>query len=159
MNKWDRQKRERLFGHGGMTAIFLAQDSKTEAPELPVSPKMRADPAFQEFFKQFDLDRIHKQTYALQDGFQARSKELFAAEIGNNPVVKGSRFILPLLSTADFLSRREEEVKNWFRLFDVYLRESPTDKGILLASKIDFEVELVALLNKMRDDGLIYPER
>ena len=45
-------------------------------------------------------------------------------------------------------------MKVYFELFDVYLRESPSDSGMLLASKYDLEEILIAVLEKMRATNL-----
>lgn len=65
-------------------------------------------------------------------------------------------FILPHLSADDFFNRSAEECETWFQVFDIYIRESPDDKGILLASKIDIEEILTGILKQMRDKGLAY---
>jgi hypothetical protein len=59
----------------------------------------------------------------------------------------------------DFLDQPEEEAGKWFELFDIYVNESPADRGILLASRFDWEDDLIALLQQMKDEGLEYPRR
>ena len=62
-----------------------------------------------------------------------------------------------MLSSEDFFSASPEAIEAWFTLFQVYWRESPEDRGILLASKLDLEQDLEELLQAMRDEGLEYP--
>ncbi len=51
-----------------------------------------------------------------------------------------------------------EDLDQWFSLFDFYLGESQKDQGILLASKSDIENDLIALLERLRSEGLEYPQ-
>jgi len=97
-------------------------------------------------------------SFALKDGFQAQSKQLFGAGLEDNPQYPGIPFILPLLQASDFFGQPEPESAKWFQLFDLYVRESPEDTGVLLASKTDFDDPLIQLLEKMRADGFTYPE-
>lgn len=95
---------------------------------------------------------------ALTDGFLARSKEIFGIGLEAEPQFPGLPFIIPLLSAANFFNYPHEEVHRWFELFDVYINESPTDQGVLMAVKDDFDSPLVELLQQMRQNGLEYPE-
>jgi hypothetical protein len=92
------------------------------------------------------------------DGFQEKSKSLLGVGLQDDPQFKGLRFVLPLLKASDFFSESEQEVEKWFQLFDVYVNESPPDKGILLASKLDLEDSLIDLLKTLKEEGLEYPE-
>ena len=49
-------------------------------------------------------------------------------------------------------------MKAWLELFPVYMRESPEDKGFLLATSLDVEEDLVEMLREMREEGWTYPE-
>ncbi len=155
VDKSGAKQRELFFGYGAMTIMYLEPDPKTKAPELPLSPAARKNPVFQ----QFDVDRIHQQTFSMLDGFQEKSKQLFGEGLENEPEFDGFRYILPMLSTKDFFSRPEEEANKWFELFEGYINESPADKGLIMALKDDWEEPLVELLKEMRDEGLVYPER
>jgi hypothetical protein len=62
--------------------------------------------------------------------------------------------MLPLLTASEVFGLPEQELKVYFELFDVYLRESPSDSGMLLASKYDLEEILIAVLEKMRATNL-----
>ena len=153
-NKQEQKQRDLFFGHGGMTIAFLKPDPKTQPPKLPFTSGMRKHPVFQAF----DVDALHAQTFALLDGFQEKSKQLFGAQMEQDPQFEGLRFILPRLESRHFFEQPAQEIKKWFELFDVYVQESPADGGILLASHLDLEQELTHLLRHMKGLGLRYPE-
>ena len=64
--------------------------------------------------------------------------------------MKGIPFVFPLFDSADFFSAPAESIENCFQLFEVYVRESPADKGVLLAFRTDMEEHLVGLLYGQR---------
>lgn len=152
--KQPQQQRELFLGYGGMTHIFLPPDPKTKAPKIPFTPALRASlPIFQEF----DVDAIHASTYALTDRFLKQSKALFGEGLENRPEYPGVTFILPLLDTAHFFAAEPALRARWFSLFEVYLRESPRDKGLLLAFQHKkYEALLLDVLESMQRDGLKY---
>lgn len=154
-NKSQRRQREEFFGYGGLTMISMKPDPKTVAPKLPFTDTFRKK---HKIFQQVDVDSLVAGTFSLIDEFQAKSKELFASDLKQDPRYAGILFVLPILSAADFLERPLEECKDWFSLFDVYVRESPIDNGILLASKIDIEDQIIELLTEIRANGQPFPE-
>ena len=151
-----RKQMESFFGHGGISVMFLKPDAAAVAPKLPIPQAVRDK---FEVFKQFDVDGLVAGAYALKDSFLAKSKELFGRELAADPKFKGLLFTMPLLATADFFSAPAEEIENCFKLFEVYVNESPADQGVLLATKYSMEDELIGLLQKMKEDGISYPER
>jgi hypothetical protein len=153
VDKSGAKQREALFGHGAMNLLFLKPDPKTQPPEIPKIRAVRESAAFQGV----DLDRMASQAYSLKDGWLAKSRELLGADLANHPHYRRIPFVVPLLSTQDFFSQTEEEVKKWFEIFDIYLGESPMDKGIVMASSVDFEKDLRELLHQMKEQGLKYP--
>jgi len=157
--KSDNEQRQLFFGYGGMTIGFLKEDMKTRPPEFKISPKLREHPMFQSLLRKFDFEQVQTKAFALLDGFLPKSKELFGAGLEQDPQYRGLLFIIPLLGASDFFNRPVEEAAKWFELFDVYVNESPADRGILLASKIDVEPNLIDLLKQTREEGLTYPER
>ncbi len=140
-----------------MTILFLAPDPGTTVAPLPIPKAVREHPVFAEMFKRNDPDKANATTHALTDAFRKKSLELFAEDLKKNIQLKGIPFVVPLLSTRDFFNRPEDEVKKWFELFDFYVNESPLDQGIVIATKLDIEEELIALLKQMNEDGLRYP--
>jgi len=155
LEKADHRQRDLFLGHGGLTLAFLKPDPKTMAPKLMVAEGLRKHPAS----KMVDIEKVYARSFGLMDGFLAKSKELFGAGLENNPQFPGLPFILPLWCTGDFFSLPEEERAKCFELFDVYITESPADKGLLLATKKDYEEKLIGLLQQMREQGSVYPER
>lgn len=155
LDKLERKQRELFFGHGGLTIIFLKPDPNTVPPKLPFSAATRKQPVFQ----RFDVDKIHARSFSLLDGFLENSKKLFGSGLEES-ALRGVPYVLPLLHTGDFFNRPGDEVDKWFELFDLYIRESPEDKGVLVAAKTDVEDDLIGLLKKMREEeGLEYPAR
>jgi hypothetical protein len=150
-----QQQLQLFLGHGGMSIVSLPPDPQTVPPKLMISKKMRQHPVFQAL----DVDALHEQTFAMTDGFQEKSKQLFGAGLETHPTYKGLRFILPLLETKDFFQQPKQERAKWFEIFQIYFAESPADKGMLLALQSDVEEALIELLKQMRDEDLHYPER
>jgi len=144
-----------FWGHGGVSMMFTKPDPATAPPPLPFSAAFRQK---SKVFQMVDVDGALEGSFALKDGFQAQSKQLFGAGLEDNPQYPGIPFILPLLQASDFFGQPEPESAKWFQLFDLYVRESPEDTGVLLASKTDFDDPLIQLLEKMRADGFTYPE-
>jgi hypothetical protein len=71
---------------------------------------------------------------------------------------EGLAFVLPRLGTQDFLSQLEEDVRKWFEVFDIYIRESLEDEGFVIASKHDLRPVFREVLGAMREDGYEYWE-
>lgn len=155
LKKRGEKQSEMFWGSGGVSMIFAQPDPATAAPPLPFSPAFRQK---SRLFQKLDVDGVWESAAALNDGFQAKSKELFGAGLENHPQYPGLPFILPILQASDFFQQSEQESSKWFQLFDIYVRESPEDGGVLLASKTDFDDALSELLVKMREDGFTYPE-
>ncbi|MGH9450167.1 MAG: hypothetical protein ACRD11_06440 [Terriglobia bacterium] len=146
---------EGFFGCGGTTLIFLKPDPKTRPPEIQI-PKMMTD---HPLAKGVDLKAKLAQIFVSLDSFLPKSKEVFGKGLESHTLFPALPFILPRLNSSDFFSHKEDEVAQWFDLFDLYLTESSDDRGLLLASRLDFEGYLVELLEQMREDGFNYSER
>jgi hypothetical protein len=157
VRKQEKAQRELFWGFGGMSILYLAADPNTKVAPLKIPKFVREHPNFAELFKTFDPDQINADAHALGDGFRKKSLEIFSEDIKKNVQLKGMPFVIPLLSTRDFFSRPEQECKKWFELFDLYVNESPSDKGIVIATKLDLEDELIGILERMKDEGLRYP--
>ena len=157
--KDERKQRELFLGHGGMMFLFLKPDPKAQPAPVKIPGKVRSDPKYGDFLQQFNVDKVIGATGSLQHEFLAKSKKMFGAGLEGKAEWRGLLFIIPLLRTGDFFSRPEPERQSWFELFDFYVNESPEDKGVLLAAKGDFDEDLIGILNEMRDEKLVYPER
>lgn len=153
LDKSGPQQREMFWGTGGMLTLYLKPDPKTIPPKLPFSERNRKHAVFQAM----NVDALFASMYSLMDSFPPRSKELFGGKLKDDPQFSGLLFITPLLSTHHFFQRPDEEIKSWFDLFEVYVSESPRDRGILIASKSDLDEPLIRVLNSMRENGLVYP--
>lgn len=159
VRKQQQAQRELFWGYGGMTILFLAPDPKTKVAPLPLPKAIREGPGFAELFKLFDPDQTNADAHALGDGFRKKSLELFSEDIKKSVQLKGMPFVIPLLSTRDFFNVPEEECKKWFELFDLYVNESPLDQGVVIATKLDIEEDLIGILKQMKEEGLVYPDR
>jgi hypothetical protein len=159
LRKDESKQRELFWGHGGMTILFLDPDPKTKVAPLAIPKSIRQHPGFADLFKLFDPDQTNADAHALGDGFRKKSLELFSEDIKKSVQLKGMPFVIPLLSTRDFFNRPEEECKKWFELFDLYVNESPLDQGVVIATKLDVEEDLIGILKQMKEEGLIYPEK
>jgi len=155
LDKSEKKQRELFFGQGGLSITFLKPDPNTKPQPLPITPAQKQKLPF---LQQFDLEKQWAQAHSLRDGFLAKSKEFFSAGLEKEPQLKGIPFILPALDSADFFSQPAEVIEKCFKLFEIYVRESPVDKGILLAFAGELEESLIDLLKEMRDQKLSYSE-
>lgn len=144
-----------FFGYSGTTTIFLKPDPKTQPPQVRLPKAIREHP----MMKQLDVEQATAAAFALLADFPSKSKEVFGKGLEEDPQFKGLIYILPLLTSQNFFGQSEEVIESWFQLFDVYINESADDKGILMASKKNFEEDLIKLIDKMRVDGLEFPLR
>lgn len=153
VTKKPAEQQEKFFGRGGMTILFLPPDPKTAPMRLPFTAKYRAAmPVFQHF----DVDAIVAGVASMQDVFLAKSKQLFGSGLEQEVTYPGIKYIIPLLTSGHFFTATAEERESWFTLFDVYINESPADKGLVMAFQKDFEPMLLETLESMRRDGLKY---
>lgn len=90
--------------------------------------------------------------------FGQKTKEVFGNSLKTDPAYHGISFLLPRFSSAEIFHSTVEERASWFQLFDVYVRESPEDDGILLLTKYKFLPEIVEVVASLRNDGYIYWE-
>lgn len=90
--------------------------------------------------------------------FGQKTKEIFGRSLQADPAYHGIPFLLPRFSSAEIFHSTSEERASWFQLFDVYLRESPEDDGILLATKLEFLSGVVQVVDSLRNDGYRYWE-
>ena len=88
--------------------------------------------------------------------FLKQSKDMFAEDLKEDPQYPGLLFALPLLSSEDFFAATPDAVEQWFGLFKLYLRESPEDRGVILATAEDIEDDMDDLLATLRDEGMEY---
>lgn len=148
------KQRELFLGYGALTTLYLAPDPETEAPPLEIPPGIAKHP----MFEQVDVQKAHKEGFALKDGFLAKSKELFGEDLQRDPQYPGMIFMLPLLESQQFFTVENQELEKWFSLFDVYVRENTADRGLVIASKHDLDEMILGIVKQMRDEDWVYPE-
>lgn len=150
----EHQKQRELFlGYGGLTTLYLRPDAGNKAPKVAIPKHIRQDERFALLPPAESMQRVLDGAFALQSPFLAKSKEIFAADLKEDPQYPGLLFVIPLLETGAFFQASAEQIETWFSLFDFYLHESPGDRGILLATPHDIEDELIDLLARLRDAG------
>ena len=159
LNKAAGKQRDLFFGHAGMLVLYMEPEPRMQLPPFPVSAQqLRASPVFGVLFKDFDIEQVRAEAFALQSSFLSRSKELFQASVAPEASVKEALFVVPSFASADFFSKPPEEIRRWLNLFPMYLTESRPDNGILLASKHNLEDLLISIIEGMTRDGLSYQE-
>jgi hypothetical protein len=157
----DGELHRRLFlGHGGMTLLFLPQDSKTRMPEelQRAIMKINRSRMLKPLREQMDIEKELKSTASLQGEFPAKSKTVFGAGMARDLHYRGLPYIIPLLSSRDFFESSAEIVESWFGVFEIYVRESSIDAGIILASKASVHDLVISAVEALKAEGLGYPE-
>lgn len=156
LDKKPREQNEHFLGSGGLTTLYFPP-ADPESPPLP-KPNMAAvrDPKMRALIESSDMDAMVKRINSLKAPFLKQSKELFAADMVDDPQYPGLLFALPLLGTREFFAATPAVLDTCFSLFTFYLRESPEDGGVLLATQKDFEDDLTELVETMRQDGMEY---
>ncbi len=132
-----------------MTIWYVAHDESTEAPAMPVSQAVRAHPMFSRVFESFNVDQMFSNLFATRHRALANSKQFTADLKDRAPEVKGTLFVVPLFAVNDFFVNNVAIISKWFDVFEVYVRESPGDSGILLASKTDLTDVISAVVAKI----------
>ncbi len=155
----EKQAAEQLhlfYGGGGTTTIFLEASTPPPKAQKPRLASIR-DTKLREMVANYDMDSTLSRMQAVESPFLKQSKEMFASDLQDDPQYPGLLFTLPLLAANDFFAATPAQVTDWFSLFKLYLRESPEDKGIVMATSEDFEESLDELLQQMQSEGLEYP--
>jgi hypothetical protein len=145
-----------FFGLGGSAMYFLKPDPAAKPPAIPMGNELRQVAPQMPWDK---LEMMMRAGFAVKDGFLADSKKLFAEGLEDRPEYEGISYVIPFLRTGDFFSQPVAERQKWFQLFHLFWRESPPDKGIYIASKLPLEEALSRILDTMKEEGKLYPER
>ncbi|WP_158942847.1 hypothetical protein [Granulicella sp. S190] len=119
---------------------------------------LRNHPAMQVLSTGLGVDLNSGNSSIHLDTFGKKSKDVFGKAIEDSAGFEGLPFILPRLSSSDFLAQAEEEVRTWFGVFDIYIRECPEDEGIVIASKHNLRQMFKEIIASMRVDGYQYWE-
>lgn len=155
----EREKQRELFlGYGGLTTLYIRPDAENKAPKVAVPKHIQQDKRFAMLPSQESMQRVLDGAFALKSPFLAKSKEMFAADLKEDPQYPGLLFVIPLLEAGAFFQASSEQIETWFSLFDFYLYESPKDRGIVLATHHEIEDELIDLLARLREAGFVYQD-
>ncbi len=153
--KYPQEQREHYLGLGGMTMLFMKPDPKTVPPD-----EMEVPDLFYELNPSVEKKKVQAMVaagFSLQDEFLAKSKKMFGEGLEDEPQWPGIVFIVPHLRSSHFFKESDDTVAQWFDLCDVYVNESPEDRGILLASKEDLTDTIIEIVRTMSEEGLTYP--
>lgn len=160
LNRSGERQRALFFGYGGMTMLFMKPDPKTEPPPefAKLLPYVMRSKMLGPLREKFDIEKMIMSPNPLAGDFRDRSKAVFGAGMEQEPQFKGLPYIIPRLQTRDYFEAEPKVLEAWFSVFEIYLRESPEDEGLLLASKENLEEDLLWVLDRMRSEGKNYPE-
>jgi hypothetical protein len=153
LTREERWRRDLFLGHGGYTMIYLKADPACTPPPLPNYPGIRS----MEIFQKFDVDAIWETMFMLNDQLGEKSKAVFGKGLEEDAGLKTQNFVMPIMNARAFLDAKHEEIEEWFTVFDVYIQESPEDRGLLIASKEDIDEVLAEVLLQMREKQMIHP--
>jgi hypothetical protein len=129
-------------------------------PQKPFEPPffIRNHPAMAQLHAMGGLRKRNPQKQMQKVMFGLKTKEVFGGSLKADPAYAGIPFLLPRLSSAEVFHSTAEERASWFQLFDVYLRESPEDGGMLLLARPDLLSGIVQTVTALRNDGYRYWE-
>lgn len=151
--KKPQEQRRNFFGHGGVFSLYLKSDPSVTPPKVEIPRIVRTHP----MFEKMEVEAKISAAYGLSDGFLKKSHEMFGEPFRDDPSFEGILFVIPLLFSRHFLDVSTSERQRWFELFDAYMIESPTDKGVLLAvNDPNFDEALESILNAMREEKFYY---
>lgn len=151
------QKQMDLFwGFGGMTLLLVKPDPAAKAPGVVIPRGVTKHPAYQGLSQQADIASMLNAAFRTQSGFLKKSKERFGKGWEHRLEYKGVLFILPRWSTQDFFQLPEEEIGHLFEVCEVYISESPADKGVIVASAKPIQSQIQEAVGALRQAGEIF---
>jgi hypothetical protein len=121
-------------------------------------PFVRNSPAMQAFQARFRIEKMRQRSGVLQSPFLAKSKEVFGKGLKRDVKFEFMPFIIPRLSSRDFFRHTARDVDQWFEVFQVYINESHSDNGMIIASKKNIIPLIVSIVAEMRNEGFRYWE-
>jgi hypothetical protein len=119
---------------------------------------LRNQPGMKPVFSTLKADKLQERAESLQSSFGAKSKEIFGDGMPRDLTFEGLPFLLPQFTTQDFFANTEAKIRNWFEVFDIYIRESPEDQGVILGCKNNLKSTIAEIIKQMRNDGYHYWE-
>jgi hypothetical protein len=145
-----------FWGFGGMTMFLVKPDpAAKQAMEIPAGVKKH--PAFQALSQQFDVQGAIQMASSIQSGFLKKSKEYFGKGWEDRVEYRGLLYVLPRWSSEDFFQLPEDDLKHLFEVCDLFVTESPSDEGILLASAKPLRSIIHELVSSLREAGEVFP--
>lgn len=153
-SKAERAERELFQTSGGLTVLFRKDPGPPKAPPYQI-PQILLDKYPK--LKQFDLTRMYDEANN-PDGLWPQLKSAFGAGLEHLSEFEATPFLVPRMDAAAFFRMGAEEIEKFFSIIDICVQESVEDRGILMASRTDFEKPIARTVTKLRQDGLIYPD-
>ena len=135
----------------------LLEDFEPNNPEK-IPAFLKSHPGMKQVFSVFDKEKAQEKNDLLFSPFRDQSKEIFGEGMPRDLQFDSLPFILPRLSSQDFFAHSEPQVRRWFDLFEVYIAESPTDEGTIIACKDDLTPLIGTIIDDMRAMGYRYWE-
>ena len=123
-----------------------------------IPPFMRNNPAMQAFEARFRVEKMRQRSGAFLSPFLAKSKEVFGTGLKKDVKFEFTPFIIPRLASRDFFSHMAKDVDQWFEVFRIYINESHSDNGIIIAAKKNIVPQIVSIVAEMRKEGFRYWE-
>lgn len=146
---------------------FMRKDPRMVAlvegidPQKPLDRPafIRNHPGMAHFNATFGSQKADAQKMMKKVMFGRKMKEIFGDSLKNEHTYENIPFALPRFSSAEILGATADDRALWLQLFDVYIRESPEDEGILLLAKRELLPGIVETVASLRKDGYAYWER
>ena len=145
----DEVQRSHYLGYGGMTILLASRDGQPKTAEPKVPAYVMQHPKMGALLNRFDLKDMVKTSDNMQHEFAPKSKKLYAKAFEDKPIYRGILFALPVWKTQHFLEEPVSDLEDLFSLCSVYIRESPEDKGVLIASGQDIYPILVETMKEL----------
>lgn len=145
---------EIFWGCGGMTALLVKPDGK--APALTIPAGVQKHPAYQSAAKEHDIPGMLQMAGSVQNSFLKKSKEYFGVGWEHRMEYRGLMYVLPKWSSRDFFQQTTEDVAHLFEICDLYVAESPTDRGVILASMQPLDKLIPKIVDDLRTAGCVF---
>jgi hypothetical protein len=149
---------ELFWGFGGMTMLLVKPDPSVQPPPIEIPPGVKKHPAFKAALEKFDLQEALGTAFTVQSGFLRKSKEYFGTGWESRLEYKALLYILPKWQSRDFFSLPEDAVNQLFEICELFVAESPADKGVILASKKPLRTLIHDVIVRMREAGFHFPD-
>jgi len=158
LHKDPQRQLELFWGFGGMTMLLVKPDPAAKAPTIEIPPGILKHPAFKSALEQVDLKNMLNAASSVQSGFLKKSKEYFGRGWEQRVEYRGLLYVLPRWSSQDFFQLPEEEVKHLFEICELFVTESPVDRGVLVASAKPIRPLVHQVVTDLREAGVIFPD-